>query len=140
MRETTPIKAEQSTPSSSGYVAVPEPDATPSQSFGSGGAVVLSSGLASSLGVPVGSTITSGTNCIYGSCLSLNGSQYVSIPYNTVFNFGSQMTAMVWVKGVAQGSQKAILAQYDYGSTPTHRAWQISTGLNSPFNQLEVFR
>jgi len=60
--------------------------------------------------------VLSGTNCVSGSCLSFSGSQYVSIPYDSIFNFGTAMTAMVWIKGEAQ-TAKGIIGQWETVAT-----------------------
>jgi len=81
-------------------------------------------------------TTTPSSDCVYGSCLQFNGSTYISIPDDdAVFNFGSKMTAMVWVKGLAQGSA-VIFGQYDY--SVNKRAWEITANDTSPYNQILV--
>jgi len=47
-------------------------------------------------------TTTVSSGCPQGTCLSFNGSSdYVNFSDNdAVFNFGSKMTAMIWVKGL----------------------------------------
>ena len=69
-------------------------------------------------------TVLSGNSCVSGSCLNFNGSQYVSVPYNSVFNFGTAMTAMVWAKGMGQNGN-TILGRYDYGNLT--RSWAIAS-------------
>jgi prepilin-type N-terminal cleavage/methylation domain-containing protein len=69
-------------------------------------------------------TVLSGDGCISGSCLSFDGSQYVSIPYNSIFNSSSAMTAMVWVKTVTNGVDKSIFSQ---ANLSTNSSWIIST-------------
>ncbi|MDD5568875.1 MAG: LamG domain-containing protein [Candidatus Pacebacteria bacterium] len=78
-------------------------------------------------------------NCVSGTCYSFNGStQYISIPHpvgTDVFDFGSQMTAFVWVKGVAQNNTH-IIAQFDGGAS--QRAWRIAVYGPNPYNRLYV--
>jgi prepilin-type N-terminal cleavage/methylation domain-containing protein len=79
-------------------------------------------------------TTTLSSDCVYGTCLSLNGSTYISIPDDdAVFNFGSRMTAMMWVKGLPQ-TGRMIFGQYD----TTDQAWRLYTGEASPYNQLRL--
>jgi prepilin-type N-terminal cleavage/methylation domain-containing protein len=82
-------------------------------------------------------TVLSGNSCVSGSCLNFDGStQYVSIPYNSVFNFGSAMTAMVWVKGGAQDT-KYILNQVNLS---TNVSWAITTTAGSFDSSINKFR
>jgi type II secretory pathway pseudopilin PulG len=79
-------------------------------------------------------TITS--DCPQGSCLSFNGiSSYINVPDDAIFNFGSKMTAMVWVKASAQ-SNGAVLSQYN--NLITKRSWYIFSSTTAPYNQLGV--
>ncbi|MFA5013087.1 MAG: LamG-like jellyroll fold domain-containing protein [Candidatus Paceibacterota bacterium] len=79
-------------------------------------------------------------NCVNSTCYTFNGSsQYVSIPHPVgmdVFNFGTQMTAMVWVKGAAGQNDKSVFAQYDYDNFK--RAWLIDTHWDSPMSKFIV--
>ncbi|MFA5013086.1 MAG: LamG-like jellyroll fold domain-containing protein [Candidatus Paceibacterota bacterium] len=63
-------------------------------------------------------------NCISGTCYTLNGSsQYISIPHpagTDVFNFGTQMTAMVWVKG--NTNAMAFFTQWDVNG---QKSWNM---------------
>ena len=79
-------------------------------------------------------TVLSGSNCIFGSCLNFNGSQYVSVADDSIFNFGSSMTAMMWLKGIAQTSQRGIFNQW----AGTDNAWWIGAYGVSPFNKLQI--
>jgi prepilin-type N-terminal cleavage/methylation domain-containing protein len=81
-------------------------------------------------------TTTSSSDCIYGSCLSLNGSTYISIPDDAVFNFGTQMTTMVWVKGVAQAT-KTVICNWE-NVVANKAAWWMGTQTASPNNKLRV--
>ena len=78
-------------------------------------------------------TVLSDADCVSGSCLNFNGSQNVTIPYNSIFNFGNQMTAMIWVKMGVQSSQKGIFDQW----SGTNNAWWIGV-LGAAFNKVEV--
>jgi prepilin-type N-terminal cleavage/methylation domain-containing protein len=65
------------------------------------------------------------TDCPQSTCLSFNGtSDYINVVDDTVFNFGTQMTAMIWEKGGSQ-SGKYLLAQYDTGLNK--RSWMVRT-------------
>jgi len=78
-------------------------------------------------------TVLSGTNCVSGSCLSFNGSQYVSIPYDSAFNFGTQMTAMVWMK-TNLTTEKVVIGQLD--SYSGQRSWLIES---YPISKIAVY-
>jgi len=81
-------------------------------------------------------TVVSDSECASGKCLQFNGtSDYISIPYNNVFNFGSKLTVFVWVKGLAQTDDKKIVSHFDYGNT--NRSWSIGTD-DISFNKFEV--
>ena len=80
-------------------------------------------------------TTTSSSDCIYGTCLSLNGSTYISVPDDTIFNFGTQATAMIWVKGVAQ-TTKTVICNWE--ETTNKAAWWMGTQSVSPNNKLRV--
>jgi prepilin-type N-terminal cleavage/methylation domain-containing protein len=75
------------------------------------------------------------TDCPQGTCLSFNGtSDYINIADDAVFNFGSKMTAMVWVKGGAQNTT-TVFCQYD--NALEKRSWGIDTS-NGGDNKLRV--
>ena len=64
-------------------------------------------------------TVTS--ECPQGSCLSFNGSSdYINIADDAVFNFGSKMTVMAWIKGGPQ-SDKYFLGHYE--GSGNNRSW-----------------
>ena len=68
---------------------------------------------------------TATSSCAQDSCYTFNGSssQYAWIADdNTVFNFGSYMSAFVWVKGAAQ-ADKYVFAQLDAN---TNWVWGIA--------------
>ena len=66
-------------------------------------------------------TTTVTADCPQGSCLSFNGSSdYINIADDAVFNFGSKMTAMAWIKGSSQ-SDKYFLGHYD--GSGNNRSW-----------------
>lgn len=65
-------------------------------------------------------TTTPSSDCIYGTCLSFNGSTYISIPDDAVFNFGAEMTGMAWIKAGAQ-TGKGIVGQWD--NTAATASW-----------------
>jgi prepilin-type N-terminal cleavage/methylation domain-containing protein len=69
-------------------------------------------------------TVLSGSSCVSGSCLNFSGFQYVSIPYDPVFNFSSAMTAMIWVKTITNGTDKSMFSQ---ANLATNSSWIIAT-------------
>lgn len=72
-------------------------------------------------------TTTITTDCPQGSCLSLNGSSdYIDIADNAAFDFGSKMSAMIWVKGGAQ-SDKYVMGHYDGSANRSWLAGSISS-------------
>ncbi|MFA5012994.1 MAG: LamG-like jellyroll fold domain-containing protein [Candidatus Paceibacterota bacterium] len=77
------------------------------------------------------------TGCPQGSCYTFNGStQYAWIADDdNYFNFGTQMSAFVWVRGTTQASFNGIFSQYD--RTADFKAWAIGV-YSSPFNQIQV--
>jgi prepilin-type N-terminal cleavage/methylation domain-containing protein len=73
-------------------------------------------------------TLTS--NCPQGSCYTFNGStQYAWIADDPMFNFGSYMSAFVWVKGAEQ--DKGIFQQTDGGIN--QRNWSLTILSNKYF-------
>ena len=79
-------------------------------------------------GTVYGTTPQAELNCVFGKCLSYNGtSDYISIPDTPGFNFGTQMSAFVWVKGNAQAKQ--IFTQWNSG-TETQRGFDIEARSN----------
>jgi prepilin-type N-terminal cleavage/methylation domain-containing protein len=74
-------------------------------------------------------------NCAQDSCYTFNGtSQYAWIADDPVFNFGSYMSAFVWVKGVAQNN-KHVFAQVETSKL----VWRLLTSQVSPYNVLDVY-
>lgn len=81
-------------------------------------------------------TVIASSNCVSGKCLQFNGTtEYVSVPYNNVLNFGAKIGVFVWIKGLTQTDDKKIISHYDYGNT--NRSWSIGTD-DINFNKLEV--
>ena len=76
-------------------------------------------------------------NCPQGSCYTFNGSnQYAWIADNDdYFNFGSQMSAFVWIKGGAQAGYKSYFSQYEY--TLNKRSWWMGNS-GSPYNKIQI--
>ena len=63
-------------------------------------------------------------NCAQDSCYTFNGSnQYAWIADDPVFNFGSYMSAFVWVKGSDTGANDAIFGHWD--TSANKRSWLI---------------
>ena len=81
-------------------------------------------------------TVLSGSNCVFASCLYFNGSQYVSIADNPVFNFGNQMTIMIWIKGGA-GSTRTFISNWE-NTVVNKGSWWLGTNTNTPYNKLRV--
>jgi prepilin-type N-terminal cleavage/methylation domain-containing protein len=80
----------------------------------------------------------SNSDCALGSCLVLNGTnQNISIPDNSDFNFGSQMSVLAWVKGSPAQSEKGIVSQF----SSTSRSWLLATHWYSgtPDGKFEVY-
>ena len=62
-------------------------------------------------------------NCVYGGCYSFDGTDYIYVPDKPEFNFGTQMSAFVWIKGNNTSTSQGILSQYDSGVSQT--SWLI---------------
>jgi len=63
-------------------------------------------------------------NCAQDSCYTFNGtSQYAWVADDPVFNFGSYMSAFVWVKGSDTAAIDYIFGQYDAGTNKM--SWAI---------------
>ena len=61
-------------------------------------------------------------NCVYGTCYLFDGvDDYIKTSDNQSLNFGSSMSAFIWVKGNSQ--LKYILGQYDFAIN--QRSWVI---------------
>jgi prepilin-type N-terminal cleavage/methylation domain-containing protein len=87
-------------------------------------------------GIVTANPPTVSSDCIYGSCLNFNGSKYISIADDAVFNFGAQMTAMLWTKASAQNNT-SIISQIDIGTN--QRAWYIvSYSPDTSYNRMYV--
>ena len=83
-------------------------------------------------------TTTVSSGCPQGTCLSFNGSSdYVNFSDNdAVFNFGSKMTAMIWVKGLPSTAGRQFFSQSDGSAS---ESWWIGSYNVSPYDKLEVF-
>ena len=68
---------------------------------------------------------TYSTSCVYGTCLSFDGTDYVTVLHANTPVFTSAMTAMGWVKGVSQS--KVIIGQFDSNA---QRSWVIYSFAN----------
>ena len=80
---------------------------------------------------------TANPSCAQDSCYTFNGSsQYAWIADDAVFNFGSYMSAFVWVKASPQNGLP-VFDHWDYG-TVNQRSWTISTGYASPYNGIKI--
>jgi len=72
------------------------------------------------------------SGCPQGTCLSFGGTDYINVADNSVFNFGSRATAMIWIKGLEQ--DKGYFSQNDGGAS--QRSWALSTVSNKYFRVL----
>lgn len=70
-------------------------------------------------------TVVATSSCAIGKCVSFNGTtQFVTITDATTLDFGTQMSAFIWVKGSSQ-DDKGVFGQYD--ETNNLRSWAIAT-------------
>ena len=70
-------------------------------------------------------TIVASSSCSLGKCLSFNGTtQFVTITDDTTLDFGTKMSAFIWVKGSSQ-DDKGVFGQFD--ETNDLRSWAIAT-------------
>ncbi len=79
---------------------------------------------------------TSVVSCVQNSCYSFDGNDYVWIADDPVFNFGTKMSAFVWVKGGAQTST-GVFGQWDTGIN--QRGWSVVTYSGSPATRMVVW-
>ena len=75
----------------------------------------------------IGGAPTPISDCVEDSCYRFNGSpDYMYIADNdTLFNFQTQMTAFLWVKGFVQQDSRGLFTQFNYGVGIAERAWAI---------------
>lgn len=75
----------------------------------------------------IGGTPTLISDCIEGSCYTLNGSSdYVYIADNdSLFDFQTTMTAFLWIRSSTQQDSRGLLTQFNYGVGVSERAWAI---------------
>ena len=74
--------------------------------------------------------------CVFGTCLGFNGTNSISVPDKPEFNFGTQMSAFIWIKGNNTSVWQGILTQRDEG-TLNQRSWLMCHGTTAA-NKLRV--
>lgn len=82
-------------------------------------------------------TAYSGTSCVQNSCYSFNGgvggsssTNYITLPDISNYTMGTQMTAMIWIKGNSQTGKVPFAHWDDAGASTLRGEWQIMGGAN----------
>ena len=63
-----------------------------------------------------GPTTKTEAECVTGTCMSFDGGDCITISDEPEFNFGSQMSAFIWIKGSNTTASQGILSQYNGGT------------------------
>jgi len=81
--------------------------------------------------------LQSESECVSGNCLKFDGTDdRVGIPHTNNINFTSIMSAFLWIKGAAQGSNARMIISNWYNNIDS---WAMCSFNSSPYKKLEVF-
>jgi len=75
-------------------------------------------------------TLKTRVDCISGDCMGFDGGDHISISDRSEFNFGSEMSAFIWIKGGNTASYQGVLSQWDDGIN--QKSWLIYHASNNP--------